>query len=674
MADISIPGLNSKYNTTELVQGLVEVEKVKLTEMEDSVKEMESRKQIWQNLNRKISTLRASSKKLFGFENPFNEKTVESSDERLLTATATREATEQELSFRVLETAGADRFLSPSLPDDERVPPGTYSFQVGDKNFSLRYRGGKLSDFAERLEKKSDGLMKITVVRDTSETQVILFESMKTGIENRLQFQEDALSWALDKEILRPSETDMTSIDFRSFAPEGAGGKESPLLLFEEDAVTLQPGGRLSLNLPFPAAVEEGMFLEYDLSVREIDPSEFTAAPPPEPVLPSAPPASFKGVVVDSFGSEAALPEWEQPEPPPVVTDGRLGTFETAAGPREFPLLPEDGGTRTVRIPLTDLDQTIRSMEFENRNTYREVSLSSMRITDPRTADGYQPTNPLSTARNARMEFSGIEIERETNSIDDLVPGITLNLNRADPDKEIDISIEPDIEASKDEIIKFVYNYNQTMTQILILSSDNTDIVNEIEYFTDEEREKAFEELGTFRGDITLMQLKNRMQRITSSPYPTSLERDLSMLSQIGISTNASGSGGSSISAGKLRGYLEINEEVLNQALQDKSAAIRELFGKDTDGDLVIDRGVGYEMDRFLNPYVQTGGILTNKVTLIDSQIDRTNDDIEDYKEYLADYEADLKRKYGTMEGMLNQLESSSNALDNFSNQQNNSR
>ena len=245
-----------------------------------------------------------------------------------------------------------------------------------------------------------------------------------------------------------------------------------------------------------------------------------------------------------------------------------------------------------------------------------------------------------------------------------------MNLNRADPDEEVDIKVEPDIESAKDEIIKFVYNYNQAMTQILILSTDNTDIVNEIEYFNDEEREKAMEELGTFRGDITLMQLKNRLRRITSSPYSTSLERELSMLSQIGISTNAGVGGGGSVNISKLRGYLEINEDVLDQALRTKSPAIKELFGQDTDGDLVVDSGVGYEMDSFLNPYIQTGGILSNKISQLDSNIADTNDDIDDYKEYLADYEADMKRKYGTMEGMLNQLESTSSSLDSF-NQQN---
>lgn len=657
MADISIPGLNSKYNTGELVKGLVEVEKVKLTTMENSITELEDQKKIWQSFNRKISNLRTSSRTLFGFENPFSNKLVESSNERILTATASRDATEQELSFTVLQTAKADKFISPSMPADKRVPPGNYSFEVGGKEISLRYRGGKLSDFAKRLESKADGLLKLTVVKDTSETQVILFESTKTGVDNRMIFKDDALSWALEMDILQPSATGSTEI---SLDPDGLSVKKEAFL---------GPESKIQINLPSSLTVEEGMFLEYSVTVNTLDPDSLKPQAPPIPVLPATVSTVFEGIEVESFHSRADTPEWIPPETPPVINDSTAGYFRTATGEEALPPLPEGSVTTEVKIPLSDAHAQISAFTLENRNNMKEVTISNMKVTDPRTSDGYTAVNPLSTAGNALLDFNGIQVERETNNIDDLIPSVTLNLNRADKDEEIDISIKPDIESAKEEIIKFVYNYNQAMTQILILSSDNSDIINEIEYFSDDERENAFEELGTFRGDITLMQLKNRLQRITSSPYETSLERELSMLSQIGVSTNSGASSGS-VNASKLRGYLEINEDVLDQALQTKSSNIKELFGKDTDGDLVVDSGVGYELDAFLNPYIQTGGIFTNKISLLDNKISDTNDDIEDYKEYLADYEQSLKVKYGSMEGMLNQLESSSSSLDTF-NQQN---
>jgi len=659
VADISIPGLNSKYKTEELVKGLVDVERVKLDTMEDSIKELENEKKIWQSFNRKISSLRTSARTLFGFENPFNNKLVDSSNEKILTATATRDATEQSLSFTVLQTASVDKFISPPLETDERVPPGTYSFDVGEKSFSLNYRGGKLSDFASRLESKADGLMKLTVVRDTPDTQVILFESTKSGINNRLVFKEDALSWALEKQILKPVEAENLKINLD---PEKKSDGES---------IFLTPGASFTIPLDSPLSVEKGMFLEYTVETRDLDPSSREPKEPPVPDIPETASALYQGVEVKSFSSMVEIPEWKKPELPPVVTDSTIGVFITDTGRESLALLENGSTTKDVKIPISDTASLISSVNLVNNNTLREVIITNMRVTDPRSTDGFTAVNSLSTAGNALLDFNGIKVERETNNIDDLIPGVTLNLNRANSDEEVEVTVKPDVESAKEEIIKFVFNYNQAMTQILILSSDNTDIVNEIEYFTDDEREKAMEDLGTFRADITLMQLKNRLQRITSSPYPTSLERELSMLSQIGISTNAGVGGGGSVNVSKLRGYLEINEDLLDESLQKNSSSIRELFGQDTDGDLVIDSGVGFEMDRFLNPYIQTGGIFSNKIRMIDNNIDSTKDDIDDYKEYLADYEADLKRKYGSMEGMLNQLESSSSSLDTF-NQQNN--
>ena len=46
-----------------------------------------------------MSSLRESARSLFSFQNPFNERTASSSDETVLTGTATREAIEETKSF-----------------------------------------------------------------------------------------------------------------------------------------------------------------------------------------------------------------------------------------------------------------------------------------------------------------------------------------------------------------------------------------------------------------------------------------------------------------------------------------------------------------------------------------------------------------------------------------------
>lgn len=174
-----------------------------------------------------------------------------------------------------------------------------------------------------------------------------------------------------------------------------------------------------------------------------------------------------------------------------------------------------------------------------------------------------------------------------------------------------------------------------------------------------------------FQGDITFSQLKNRLQQIAMASYPTSKGRELNLLAQIGISTNSSGFGGG-IDRTKLRGYLEIDENKLDDSLKNDIPAIKELFGNDTDDDLLVDSGAAYEMDNYISVYTKVGGIIASRLSGIDGRISRIDDDILAMKSDLDSKEQSLKMKYGKMEGALQNLQESSKAIDNFSKNSNN--
>ena len=142
------------------------------------------------------------------------------------------------------------------------------------------------------------------------------------------------------------------------------------------------------------------------------------------------------------------------------------------------------------------------------------------------------------------------------------------------------------------------------------------------------------------------------------------------MLSQIGISTNASNYSGYTPS--KLRGYLEIDEKKLDAELEKHLDDIKNLFGYDTDGDLVIDSGIGYRLDNQLTGYVQSGGIFSMKTSSLDSRIKSSEQRISRLESQMADKEAELRNKYGQMESTLNSLENQQSTILNFSNRNNN--
>ena len=99
---------------------------------------------------------------------------------------------------------------------------------------------------------------------------------------------------------------------------------------------------------------------------------------------------------------------------------------------------------------------------------------------------------------------------------------------------------------------------------------------------------------------------------------------------------------------------------------------MKALFGYDSDGDLIVDSGVGESMDAALSPYVQTGGIFGLKTSGLATRITASEKKIAQLDEQLKNKEADLKNKYGQMEGTLNSLQNQSNSISNFSKQSGN--
>ena len=114
---------------------------------------------------------------------------------------------------------------------------------------------------------------------------------------------------------------------------------------------------------------------------------------------------------------------------------------------------------------------------------------------------------------------------------------------------------------------------------------------------------------------------------------------------------------------------MEIDEKKLDTALQENLAEIKNLFGYDSDNDLVTDTGIAYLVDKNLQAYTQTGGIIATKNSGLDSKVKSSEAQIKKLETQIAEKEKELKQKYSAMESTLNSLESQSNSITNFNNQ-----
>ena len=670
MSDLSVPGVTDKYNTQKIIDALMAAKREPLTRMQKELATDQQKRTVWQEVTRKLTGLRDIARTLYGFQNPFNDRVATSSNESSLVATANRQAAEEKKQIVIKQVATADRFLSRSLPRDFAVEAGQYTFKVGDKSVSLSWKGGSLKAFAEALNAKGGSLLSASVVNDTTSSQVLLIEAKPTGSTNRLAFQDAAVDLGVKAGMLERSASGarQLTLDRGSVAawaaPLPPGGVQ-----VRDGTLVVGPGQEMKIPVSPSMALNKNMVMELSVKVEKLPETAYAApTPPPGPTVPPTGGMDYQGIHIESNPSRTPLPEWQPPKPPETVTDMKALFAESGGTVIPLPDIPDTAEFQKIQVPIGELASTLDSINVRNRNTYRTIDIKDISIFDKTQRGDYVPTHALSQAGDALVEMDGIVVKRGTNVIDDLLPGVTLTL-KAPSSSPLELSITHDAEGIKKQVINLVGAYNGIITDIDVLTRKDETVISDATYLSDEERTKARANLGLFTGDLTLQQLKGSMQNVMMNPYPTSAGRELNLLAQAGISTDTRAPGSATIDRTRLRGYLEVDETKLTAAIAKYPEALKELFGADTTGSLVVNSGAAYQLDTLLRPYVQVGGILPQRVTTLDSQIALSNREISDYKLKLNDYQAELKRKYAQMGSALDSLKQSSDSIQNFNKQ-----
>ncbi|MBC6719385.1 flagellar filament capping protein FliD [Treponema sp. Marseille-Q4130] len=684
MPGLNIPGVTDKYNTNDTVEKLMKVERVPLTREQDTLKTYQAQQNAWRDVNRKLTEFRDSVKTLYSYENPFNNKLASSSDEYAITADANRSAQYQSFKVNVIQPATADRFLTAELPDNTKVPQGTYTFRVADKSVSFNWKGGSLTDFSKALNKRGGDLINSLVIGSGAGTKTILIESKKTGEANRLTFEDEAKTFAIETKMISPVKSDAASFgktktEFRPAPPQTTSLEQEGLpriantqIAVSNGKISIPPRSGFSLAVP---QGNDGKRISFTLAPAAVeDVTEALNKRPLAPELPNAGYASFKDVVIDNNPSDTLLPKGEETRSAdllPVTSSGIVYAAMSDGSEKEIAtpnILTSD--KTTVDIDMKDYPG-IAAIVIRNRNTGSAFTMSSVSLYDPKSAGGFTPNNAASTAQDAIITYEGITIKRPTNDIDDVVPDVTLHVHEK-TERTATIKIDPDVKSAKDALITFVGKYNESLAQINILSQNKSEIVDELTYLSDDRREKEKERLGLFMGDFSLTSMKSNFQAIQSARYQAKEDAVITMLSQIGISTNASGSTGG-YTASRLRGYLEIDEKKLDAALASHLEDIKNMFGYDSDGDLITDSGIAYRLDRELGAYVQTGGIIGTKLSTLGTRIKSSETKIAQLETQMDKKERELRKKFASMEGSLSSLESQQTTISNFIRQNNRS-
>jgi len=706
--NIIIPGYNEK--NIETINRIMEPKKARLTGIEKQKDTLKSTKAAWLEIKNKSIELQNSAKKLFNYDSPFDEKISESSNENVIRATVVRNASIGEYSIEVKEKASSHRIASDPINKKESIPKGDYSFKIGKEIINFSFSGESLQNLVDEIKKTSKNNLKATIKNDSATTSILILESGKTGEENRISFNNENTEKFLrrygfitegdrfeQKISINKNNTTFIKNDYpESNYPNTPNIVDDKLYIksyktFKVDMKNIPYKEGLTLEINFQNIINnESEDENNDNNKEDLSNDVVTKDSATNTTKNGEGGVSLKrsgDILIDGIFLKGESPILDIPEKTTINEDKKQDKEElvdditvkqpideikidtavlkivTDKRTIELPELDISENEKVLKFNISELinkDEKITALIFQNPNKDSELIAGNILFYDKSNPDGINYKREISAPKDALIYIDGIEIKRATNLIDDVIRGVTLNVMNT---------------SSKEESIKVDINYEKIVATIMdFLETYNSllEMINKYTKFSSEPKSKDDNiERPFLFGDQSLSQLTSRLRTIVMNSYPTSYGAELSLLSNIGISTNATGGFGeinvSKISSG---GLLEVNESLFIGMMEKYPSGVKELFGNSINGNMIVDSGVAYEIDNLLKQYViRSTGIFDSKQRIVDAQIKNKDKEIANYKTKMENEEKKLKEQFYKMEQALKELQENSKKFDNFNRQ-----
>jgi len=236
-------------------------------------------------------------------------------------------------------------------------------------------------------------------------------------------------------------------------------------------------------------------------------------------------------------------------------------------------------------------------------------------------------------AQDAIVKIDGFEIEVGANKVNDLLPGVSIDLKKAKPGEEFGLKIAEDTIAVADKIVTFVDSVNAVIS---FIREQNT-----MDETTDTSK--------TLGGDILLQSIEGRLRAAIFKDIETS--SGYKRVSDIGISFQRDGSLG--FDDKKFQASLDKNYQVTAEVLTG-------YFKEDgTKSSGIIDN-----LNKFVNLALKfPDGLLPTRTKGLNTKIDQIDRRIEQKNRMIEDKEKSLKNKFARLEGTISRIQSQSSGL-----------
>lgn len=297
--------------------------------------------------------------------------------------------------------------------------------------------------------------------------------------------------------------------------------------------------------------------------------------------------------------------------------------FSPSNGLTQISLTAKNSGFGYKIEDLSDLSGGALSEFGLNLGSNRTAFVQNESGTD--TAGFVYSTSVL----NSKIAFNGLNIERNSNSISDLVAGVTLNLKSvmAVGDNDVTVDIANDVSAVKTKIDEFITSFNDIYNYIKVNTSSSDGI------------------RGVLLGDSSGSSLLSLLSTTAYSPVSGLSSGTINSLSEMGITFNSS------------TGLSITNSDQLNDVLENKIEEVEQTFTSNS--------GIAANLYTKLLPYTGFSGYLTNRKDTVDDNIKSIGDSITRIQTKIEKDSDVLRNRYIQLQSQLSTLLTSNGIFGN---------
>lgn len=311
-----------------------------------------------------------------------------------------------------------------------------------------------------------------------------------------------------------------------------------------------------------------------------------------------------------------------------AVTAGTIDADEKASA---FVVSEEDGKSRLI-IKSGKSGYTYRLDFTDSTNSLLSTLEVSNNVQAAGTSGGYITsigTSASNSQLNAQLTVDGLTFYRDSNTINDIITGVTLTLKNVTTSTET-LQVTNDVSAVKKEVEDFLNAYNEVLTFL----HTNTTVDSDTHI------------RGPLASDSTYRGLRTTLRSIITGKVTSVQSGNPEYLFEIGISAASDGT-------------LSItDEEAFEDALASSSTAISDLFNSTN--------GVATQIKTLLDDYIKVGGIIDDSKDSISDRIKSLDDRIARLDERLARREAQLRAQFAKMQEAVTIMQKQQFTLQNL--------